>query len=90
MAKALAGDPMALKAMHQITSLLSEDSIGKLGGDVTTNITEKTAAEKRLKEMITNQEHLKKNDKGVMVPKTGAEYDKFLEEWNRLNALAAS
>jgi hypothetical protein len=86
MAKALSGDPVALKAMHQITSLLSEDSIGKLGGDVTTNITEKTAAQKRIQEMITNKEHLTKDGK----MKTGAEYDKFMEEWTKLNTLAAS
>lgn len=90
MAKVLSGDPKALKAMHQLTSLLSEDSIGKLTGGAETNITEKSAAQARITEMITKQEHMTKNEKGVMVPKTGAEYDKFLEEWTRLNALAAS
>jgi hypothetical protein len=89
MAKSLSGDPVALKAMHQITSLLSEDSVGRLGESGAQNITEKTAANKRIQEMITKQEHMKPNEKGVMVPKVGPEYDKFLEEWKRMNDIAA-
>jgi hypothetical protein len=83
--KVVGGNPSALKAMHKLTSMLSEDSIGKLGDAGSQNITEKTAAQKRIGEMIANKEHLDKTGKW----KTGPEFDKFNEEWARLNALAA-
>jgi hypothetical protein len=83
LAKNVGGDPVALKAMHQILSLLSEDSIGRLGDAGTQNITEKTAAQKRINEIIANKEHMGKDGK----PKVGVEYDKFIEEWGRLHTL---
>ena len=83
LAKTVGGDPVALKAVHKIVSLLSEDSIGRLGDAGTQNITDKTAAQARIQEMIKNREHLTKEGK----VKTGADFDKFNEEWQRLHAL---
>lgn len=81
--KVVGGNPSALKAMHKLTSMLSEDSIGKLGEAGAQIITEKAAAQKRINEMIANRELLTKEGK----PKMGPEYDKFMEEWGRLHAL---
>ena len=83
LAKTIGGNPVALKAMHKITALLSEDSIGKLGDIGPQNITDKGIALKRIQEMITYKEHLDKDGK----VKTGPEYDKFMEEWKRLHEL---
>jgi hypothetical protein len=85
-AKGISGDPAKLASAYKIVSLLSEDSIGRLGEAGGQNITEKTAAQKRINEMITNKEHLDKAGKF----KVGPEYDKFMEEWTRLNTLMGS
>jgi hypothetical protein len=52
----ISGDPIKLKAMHKLTSLLSEDSIGKLGENTNTGVDTKTkeGAKKALDEMMSD------------------------------------
>jgi cytochrome c553 len=52
----ISGDPIKLKAMHKLTSLLSEDSIGKLGANTSTSADTKTkeGAKKALDEMMSD------------------------------------
>jgi hypothetical protein len=54
--KEISGDPIKLKAMHKLTSLLSEDSIGKLGDNTSTSVDTKTkeGAKKALDELMSD------------------------------------
>ena len=54
--KEISGDPVKLKAIHKLTSLLSEDSIGKLGANTSTSADTKTkeGAKKALDEMMSD------------------------------------
>ena len=54
--KEISGDPVKLKAIHKLTSLLSEDSIGKLGANTSTSADTKTkeGAKKALDELMSD------------------------------------
>ena len=54
--KEISGDPIKLKAMHKLTSPLSEDSIGKLGDNTSTSVDTKTkeGAKKALDELMSD------------------------------------
>jgi len=54
--KGISGDPVKLKAIHKLTSLLSEDSIGKLGANTSTSVDTKTkeGAKKALDELMSD------------------------------------
>jgi hypothetical protein len=54
--KEISGDPVKLKAIHKLTSLLSEDSIGKLGANTSTSVDTKTkeGAKKALDEFMSD------------------------------------
>ena len=54
--KEISGDPVKLKAIHKLTSLLSEDSIGKLGANTSTSVDTKTkeGAKKALDELMSD------------------------------------
>ena len=54
--KEISGDPVKLKAIHKLTSLLSEDSIGKLGSNTSTSADTKTkeGAKKALDELMSD------------------------------------
>ena len=54
--KEISGDPVKLKAIHKLTSLLSEDSIGKLGANTSTSVDTKTkeGAKKALDELMAD------------------------------------
>ena len=54
--KEISGDPIKLKAMHKLTSLLSEDSIGKLGENASAGVDTKTkeGAKKALDELMSD------------------------------------
>ena len=80
LAKSIGSDPVTLKAMHKITALLSEDSVGKLGDSGDAIITDKKSAQDQIQNMIKSQWHLLK----------GADYEKAEKEWTRLHSVAYS
>lgn len=84
LAASIGGNPVALRAMAKITALLSEDSIGKLEGGSAQNITDKQQAEKRIQEII------KENNtaKGALLDEKHKDHAKVKEEWDRLHKVA--
>ena len=78
LASSISGNPIALRTITKITSLLSEDSIGKLEDGNKGTVTDSKIARDRINQMIKEQWHLKK----------GAEYDKAKEEWDNLHKVA--
>lgn len=84
--KAMKGSPVLLKALGNVFSMLSEDSIGKLGeGTTEKQITEKTEAQGKIqsvmKEITADPKHPYHDSKN---PK----HDEFMTEWKRLHEVA--
>lgn len=78
--QALKGAPALLRALGKITSLLSEDSIGTLGGGQTPEITDKSQAQKRINEII----QLKPNP---ILDEKHPDHVKIKKEWDDLHAV---
>ena len=86
LAKSVKNDPIALKAIHKITSLLSEDSIGKLGDTNQNTGTDKESALRRIEEI--KKEHKELGAKHPMFDSKHKDSEKAVKEWNDLHQVA--
>jgi hypothetical protein len=82
------GDPDKLEKFHKITSMLSEDSIGKLGEGTNTSIDSKTkeGALKRIGE-INEEVRLQKATHPLFDSKS-AKHEEMKKEWSNLHEVA--
>ena len=90
LASAVGGNSVYLKAVHKLTSLLSEDSIGKLGEGTNSSIDVKTkeGAQKAIKEF--NDKVLKEGLKHPFNDAKHQDHKKTVEEYNKLFEVAFS
>ena len=84
----LSGNPSRLASFHKLTSLLSEDSIGKLGVDSTSNAEPKTNAEGLAALKVFNEEVTAKGRSHPLLDDKHAEHKKTVEKYNKLMAVA--